>query len=268
MTVKHVERNPSLASAFAIQRRVIWALMMREVITRFGRKNLGVLWLVGEPMLFTLGVAALWSAAKMNHGSALPIVAFAVTGYSSVLMWRNTVTRCNSGIQSNFSLLYHRNVRVLDVFITRIILEEAGATASFVVLTIFFVGVEWIHPPQDLYLVLTGWLMLAWFGAALGLFVGAATAYSEVIERLWHPVSYLLFPLSGAAFMVDWLPSDAQQAVLLLPMVHGVEIMREGYFGNAVKTHYDIAYMAHFNLILTFLGLWLVRDAAGRVGAK
>jgi capsular polysaccharide transport system permease protein len=263
-----VELNPSLVRAFAIQRRVIWALMMREVITRFGRENVGVLWLIGEPMIFTLGVAALWSAANLNHGSALPIVAFAITGYSSVLMWRNTVGRCNSGIQQNRSLLYHRHVKVLDVFITRILLEEAGATASFIVLTAFFVGIEWISLPQDPALVLVGWLMLAWFGAALALLIGAATAYSELIERLWHPASYLLFPLSGAGFMVEWLPPAAQQTVLMLPMVHGVEILREGYFGNVVKTHYDMAYMAQCNLVLTFLGLWMVRDAAARVGAK
>ncbi|MDP3222903.1 MAG: capsule polysaccharide export ABC transporter permease, partial [Rubrivivax sp.] len=46
-----------------VQRRVIGALMMREVITRFGRHNLGALWLVAEPMIFTLGVAAVWASA-------------------------------------------------------------------------------------------------------------------------------------------------------------------------------------------------------------
>jgi capsular polysaccharide transport system permease protein len=250
-----------------IQRRVIWALMMREVITRFGRENLGVLWLVGEPMLFTLGVATLWWAADMNHGSSIPVVAFAVTGYSSVLMWRNTVGRCTSGIQHNRSLLYHRHVKVIDVFITRILLEEAGATASFVVLALFFVGIEWISMPQDASLVVVGWLMLAWFGAALALTIGAATAFSEIVERLWHPAAYLLFPLSGAAFMVDWLPPAAQATVLLLPMVHGVEILREGYFGSAVRTHYDMAYMAACNLVLTAFGLWLLRVAARRAGS-
>ena len=90
----------TLRQSFAIQRRVISALLMREVITRFGRENVGVLWLFGEPMMFTLGVATLWAAAGMNHGSSIPIVAFAITGYSSVLLWRNTVNRCNSGIQS------------------------------------------------------------------------------------------------------------------------------------------------------------------------
>ena len=256
-----------LRQSLTIQRRVIWALLMREVITRFGRKNLGVLWLIAEPMMFTLGVTALWSAAGLSHGSSMPIVAFAITGYSSVLMWRNTVSRCNSGIQTNLNLLYHRNVKVIDVFVTRIVLEMAGATASFIVLAVFFTTIEWIEPPDDLLKVIGGWLMLAWFGAALAILVGAATAYSEIVERIWHPMAYLLFPLSGAAFMVDWLPKAGQDVVLLLPMVHGVELIREGYFGSQVRTHYDMAYTAFVNLLLTLAGLWLLRDAAMRVEA-
>jgi capsular polysaccharide transport system permease protein len=120
-----MESNPSFLRSLAIQGRVMHALMMREVITRFGRDNLGALWVVGEPMIFTLGVMALWTLAGMNHGSSLPIAAFGITGYSSVLLWRNSVNRCNSALQVNFSLLYHRNVTVLDVFLTRIILERA-----------------------------------------------------------------------------------------------------------------------------------------------
>lgn len=259
--------TPPLRSALAVQRRVIGALLMREVITRFGRRNLGVLWLVLEPALFTLGVSVLWSAAGMHQRSGLPIVAFAITGYSSVLLWRNAVTHCVHAIAQNFSLLYHRNVRVLDVFLTRTLLEVAGATASFLLLATVFTALEWISLPADPLLVIGGWLMLVWFGIALGLTIGAASAYSELVTRFWAPVSYLLFPLSGAAFMVDWLPPRGQEVVLLLPMVHGVELLREGYFGGVVRTHHDMGYMATANLLLTLTGLLLARDAAERVEA-
>lgn len=251
-----------------VQRRVIGALMMREVITRFGRHNLGALWLVAEPMIFTLGVAAVWTAAGLNRNSGIPIIAFAITGYSSVLMWRNTVGMCSKAIQSNINLLYHRNVKVIDVLITRIALEIGGASASFIVLTLIFVIAEWIHPPVDLMRVVFGWLMLAWFGAALSLTVGAATAYSHIVERIWTPTAYLLFPFSGAAYMADWLPVAAREILLLLPMVHSVEVIREGFFGGVVRYHYDMGYMAMFNLGLTLTGLWLVRDAGYRVEAE
>ncbi len=258
----------SLLQSFAIQRRVIRALLLRELITRFGRENLGVLWLVGEPMIFTLGVAALWSAMRAHHFSSLPIVAFAITGYSSVLLWRNTVSRCIGGIEANASLLYHRNVRVMDVYATRILLEIGGATASLMVLVVIFLATESMRPPADPLSVVLGWAMLAWFGAALALFVGSATTFSHLVDRIWHPASYLLFPLSGAAFMVEWLPPAGREVVLLLPMVHAVELIREGFFGNVVPTHYDLGYMATCNLVLTLAGLFAMQAAARRVGEK
>jgi capsular polysaccharide transport system permease protein len=244
---------------------VIGALLMREIITRFGRDNLGVLWLFIEPMIFTLGVTALWTAVGGHHGSSIPIVAFAITGYSSVLLWRNCATRCSMAIQPNANLLYHRNVRVLDLFLTRILLEIGGATMSFFVLSCIFISLGWMSGPMDMLKVFLGWILLAWFGTALALMVGAGTAHSHTVERLWHPVSYILFPLSGAATMVDWLPKAAQDAILYLPMVHGVELLRDGYFGSVVRTHYDMGWLALVNLVMTLLGLILVERASRTV---
>jgi ABC-type polysaccharide/polyol phosphate export permease len=257
-----VQPVASLRRSLAIQGRVIYALMMREMITRFGRHNLGVLWLFGEPMLFTMGVATLWTAAGLHHASPIPIVAFAITGYSSVLLWRNTATHCVDALEQNINLLYHRNVRVLDVLVARILLEEAGATLSFVVLSTAAVVLGILEPPDDPLKVVAGWLMLGWLGTGLALTLGTAIAYGELVRRLWHPTSYLLFPLSGAAFMVDWLPPSARDFALTLPMVHGVEYVREGFFGTTVRTYHDLGYMALINLVLTFVGLVLMRGAA------
>ena len=260
-----VSRHASFLQSFAIQARVLHALFMREIITRYGRDNLGVLWLVGEPMIFTLGVATLWSAAGLVHATNIPVVAFAVTGYSSVLMWRNATSQCSVGIEQNKPLLFHRSVLIVDVFFTRIALEIVGATTSFILLSFFFIFIGWMPVPDDLMLVIEGWLMLAWFGASLAVLVGGGTAFSSIVHRLWHPFAYLLFPMSGAAFMVDWLPKRLQDAVLYLPMVHGVEMLRQGYFGKAVRTHYDIGYMAVCCLVLSLCGMYVVREASRRV---
>jgi ABC-type polysaccharide/polyol phosphate export permease len=250
-----VEDTTSLRKAWAIQRRVIGALLMREVLTRYGRHNIGFLWLFVEPMMFTLGVTALWTLSGASHGSSFPIAAFAITGYSSVLLWRNMTGRCTSAIGPNLALMYHRQVKVIDIFVARLLLEAAAATISFVVLSVLFSFLGWINPPEDIGKVLIGWFMLAWFGFSLAILVGALSEQSELVEKIWHPMSYLLFPLSGAAFMVEALPKAAQEVVLLLPMVHGVEILREGYFGSTFKAHYDIAYMALVCSGLTLLAL-------------
>lgn len=245
----------TLLQSLRIQFRVIHALFLREVLTRYGRHNIGFLWLFVEPMIFTLGVTTLWTLASGEHASRLPIVAFAVTGYSSVLLWRNMPARCTGAIGPNLSLMYHRNVKIIDIFISRVLLEFMGTTMSFIILMLVFSGIGWMSPPEDILKIIIGWFMLAWFGASLAILVGTLSARTEIIEKIWHPTTYLLFPLSGAAFMVDWLPPVAQKFVLYLPMVHGVEILREGYFGSTVNAHYDIGYMAMVCLVMTLFGL-------------
>jgi|KBSMisStandDraft_5_1062788.scaffolds.fasta_scaffold367541_2 ABC-2 type transport system permease protein/capsular polysaccharide transport system permease protein len=259
--------NPEvkLAQAWRVERRVIWALMLREILTRYGRHNIGFLWLFVEPMIFTLGVATLWTALKAVHGSNLPIIAFAITGYSSVLLWRNMPSRCIGALEPNLSLLYHRNVRPIDVYLARLLLEAAGATMSFVMLTLFFHFIGWLDFPENVLQVVFGWFMIAWFGIALAILLGALSENSEAVEKLWHPAAYLLFPLSGAAFLVNALPTAAQQLVLYLPMVNGVEFVREGFFGSKMIAHYDMGYMALANTALTVLGLAQVRKVSRTV---
>jgi capsular polysaccharide transport system permease protein len=255
----------SLLRSFALQRRVIGALLLREVITRYGRHNFGFVWLFFEPMLFTLGITALWTVLKATHGSTLSIAAFALTGYSSILLWRNCSNRVVNAIAVNHSLLYHRNVRALDVFMARLILEVCGATTSLIVLTVVFSLVGMMHPPVDIWAVIVGWSLLAWFAIALSLVIGAASERSELVERVWHILTYMMFPLSGAAFMVDWLPKVARDLIYWVPMVHGTEMIRHGFFGNAVRTYEDPLYFAAVNAVMTLFGLALVLDAGRRV---
>jgi capsular polysaccharide transport system permease protein len=242
-----------LARSFVIQSRVVFALLMREVLTRYGRHNIGFLWLFFEPMMFTLGITAMWNATM--HASQLPITAFAVTGYSTVLLWRNMPSRCIESVTTNLQLMYHRNVKVIDIFLSRLLLEAVGATISYTLLIVFFWYIGLMELPEDVLKVLGAWALLAWFGAALAILLGSLSERTELVDRIWHPLAYIIFPISGAAFMVDSLPPGFQDVVLWVPMVHGMELMREGYFGSQIRAHYDVSYLALVNLGLTFLGL-------------
>jgi capsular polysaccharide transport system permease protein len=254
-----------LMESFRIHLRVIGALLMREILDRYGRHNIGFLWFFFEPMMFTLAVTALWTVAGLDQSSQLPIVAFALSGYSAVLLWRNMPSRCVRAVQANHTLMHHRNIKIIDIYLARLLLEGAGATTSFTILTIFFASIGWMNFPENPLKVFFAWMMLAWFGVSLALLVGALSERAEVVHIIWHPLAYILFPLSGAAFSVAALPVAFQNAILLLPMVHGVELLREGFFGAHYQARYDIAYMASCNLVLTLLGLTQVRVVSRKV---
>jgi ABC-2 type transport system permease protein/capsular polysaccharide transport system permease protein len=48
-------------------------------------------------------------------------------------------------------------------------------------------------------------------------------------------------------------------------MVHGVEYVREGWFGSKIVAHYDLAYMALCNTALMVLGLAHIRKVGRMV---
>ena len=67
--------------------------------------------------------------------------------------------------------------------------------------------------------------------------------------------------------MVNWLPTGFQEVLLYSPMVHGVEMLRESYFGEGVHAIYDVGYLISWNLILTALALLLVSRVSKLVKA-
>jgi len=255
----------SILESARIQIRVIHAIFLRELLTRYGRHNIGFLWIFVEPMIFTLGVTALWTATKSVHGSNLPIVAFAITGYSTVLLWRNMPSRCILSITYNSAIMYHRQVKVIDIYLARLLLEAIGASMSFFFLSAFFIFIGWMELPEDLLSVVFAWVVIAMFGASLAIFLASLSERYEIIERLWHPISYLVFPLSGAAFLVSTLPPAAQNFVLYFPMVHGTEMLREGFFGSKAITKYDVGYLVACTLVMMCLGLALSRRVSDNV---
>jgi capsular polysaccharide transport system permease protein len=250
------------ASALHIQISVVYALIMREVITRYGRHNIGFFWLFVEPMLFTAGIATVWSFAGGLHNHSIGVLEFAVTGYSSVLLWRNCANRAVNGLQPNLSLLYHRRVRVLDIYLARSFLEVIGATVSFFTVALVLIFLGFMASPYDLATVLFAWVLLSWVAVSLALVIGPVSDTSELVERIWHVAVYLFFPLSGAMYMVSWLTPTMQSIVLWIPMVHALEMLRGGYYGPHVAVTYSVEYIVTVCGILTLLGLLLSRNVS------
>lgn len=250
----------SFKKCLSLQLRVIGALLMREIITRYGRNNLGFLWLLLEPIIFTVGVVILWSTFHHTLGFHVEVTPFIVTGYSSLLLWRICSFRGIKSIEPNRSLLHHRQVKVQDIFYARMLLDVAGVTASFLLLIAVMMGMGLMHFPADPLLLMTGWILMSWFSACLGTILGCLSEHSELVERLWHPTSYFMLPISGVFFMVDWLPISLQKLAMWVPMVHPIEMMRGGYWGDSVPTHFQVGYILLVCLVMTLTALLLMAD--------
>jgi capsular polysaccharide transport system permease protein len=103
---------------------------------------------------------------------------------------------------------------------------------------------------------------MTWWAMAVALILAALAGRSEIVGHIWQPISYLYMFFSGFFFMVSWLPLNLRGFVLAIdPPVHCYEMIRSGLFGNKVQAFYDVPYVTFLLLVMTFLGLWLLRDA-------
>lgn len=243
--------------SFLLQFTVIRALMMREIHTRYGRENIGFLWVIGEPILFCGGVAVLWTALRPVHEHGLPVTAIVVTGYVPLTMWRHCIGRAVKAYEANGSLLFHRQVTPIDIITARSVLEIAGTLMAGLIVMLGAIITGFMDPPVDIGLIYVGLAYHAAFCYACALLIASLSERSEIVEKFITVVSYLSIPFSGAFIMVDWVPSQFRYALLWSPSVHNLEIIREGQFGPGVHAHYDLYYNTWMTALLIIIGLSL-----------
>lgn len=261
-------KETTLKESLKIQRRVIRALLLREMITRYGRNNLGFLWLFVEPLLATLIIALVWAFGRGNHISDLNIVAFTITGYPLLMMWRKSSDQAMSAVSANIGLLYHRNVRILDLLFSRCILEIFGVTVAQIAILILFIFIGLVPLPVDVFYMLIAWILMAFFAIGLGMILYTVSVKSEIFGKVWKSMGLIFMLLSGVFYFVSSLPQQAQEIALWIPMIHGTEMFRHGYFGSTVVTMENPWYLILWDIILLLVGLLSVNNIVRQGAAK
>jgi capsular polysaccharide transport system permease protein len=248
-----------LIAGWRIQRRVISALMIRELVTRFGRENIGFLWMMVEPLLFASLVGLVWRYMKGPEEHGVSIVAFVATGYIPLTLFRHVVTRTSRVFSVNGSLLYHRQIKVLDFIFVRFVIEVIGSMMAFLFIGSILYALNEFPVPADMGALLGGWFLYCLFTFSLSLVLAPVSEMSELLEKLLPVTLYIMIPFSGTFSMVSWLTPNIQKFMLYSPFVSPMELLRYGLFGDRVNAIYDLSVPIAWSLVLLLVGLGLCR---------
>src|SRR5262249_58221340 len=139
-----------------IQWRVVGALLIREIYSRFGRESLGFAWIVAEPLVFALPVLFVWRAVRDPNEHGLSLVPFLWSGYLPLLLFRHLGGRILMFIRANVPLLYHQRVKIFDVFLARSLLEIFSNLNPLVVSFAVFYAIGALDVPRALPLFYFG----------------------------------------------------------------------------------------------------------------
>jgi len=260
-----VKVNTSMEMTFAqfretlrIQIRVIKALVKREFIALYGRQGLGFLMMFVEPLVIMGFVIAIISYRRIVQDATFPVIAFVLSGWGIMWMCRYPASRMAGVLQANISFLYHRQISISDIFISRAILAVLSALVSFIILLALFIAIINDRGLNDPLAIIVSIFFTVWHALILSFISAILSTYSFLHARASILLAISQVFLTGAFFMVDWIPIQYRYYVLLLPMVHVTELMRYGMFGNVVQCFFNIYYIVFSNIILTFFSLQLL----------
>jgi capsular polysaccharide transport system permease protein len=186
------------------------------------------------------------------------VAAFALTGYSTIMLWRGMTGRLLVAVKSNKGLLYHRNVKVIDLFYARFLLEFLSLSFVLVFLNFWFNFFNLMPLPTNFLKTSLAWLLLGWVIFSIGLILSYATFKIPLLRRNRFLVLILITPFTGALTMLNWLPLEQREIMSYFPVVHAMELFREGYFGN-INAIYSISYFLFVTFLIFFIGLVLTR---------
>ena len=249
----------SFAAGWRIQRRVIGALMIRELVTRFGRENIGFLWMMLEPLLFAGLVGIMWRVMHGPEEHGVSITAFVASGYVPLTLFRHALARSTRVFSVNGSLLYHRQIKILDFILVRFLIEAIGAMMAFAFIASLLYVFGEFPVPADVGSLVGGWLLYCLFTFSVCLVLAPLSEMSDVLEKLMPVTLYVMIPFSGTFTMVSCMAPTVQKVMLYSPLQSPMELIRKGIFGDHVDAIWNLTVPLSASLVLLLIGLVLCR---------
>ncbi len=251
---------PATRSAFKIQRDVIYALLLRELSSNFGKSRGGYVWVLLEPVAHLIVPVIIRGFIRqaMLPGIEYPI--FLVYGILPFLLFKAICLQIIEGVNSGQGLLSYRQVLLMDVFI-------AKAIALFVIQAIVFIivltglGLLGYHVLPVRPVEFAGVLVLTLavsFG--LGLLFAAIVSLVPDARSVIRVMFMPLYFVSGILFPVSRFPDEWVQWMAINPVLHLVELSRFMALDTYEPMKYlSIGYPATLALATIMIGMMLYR---------
>ncbi len=217
--------------------RVLFALVVREMGTRFGRAAGGYVWAIAEPLGGIILLAVAFSLALRSPPMGTSFMLFYSTGIIPFHLFTTMSKGVAGSVSSNRGLLTYPVVTPLDAVIAKAMLSFM---TLFVVATLLYTGIivgMGLHVNLELGAVALAFVMAAALGMGVGTLNCVLFGFFPTWKNMWAVVTRPLFIISGIFFTFESVPKEFQSVLWWNPLVHVIGTMRSGFYG-AYDPHY------------------------------
>lgn len=242
---------------FVTHLRIVSALLIREMSTRFGNKPGGYIWALLDPVAHVLMLTIIFQAIAHLPPLGTSFTLFFATGYIGFHFFQGTASYLNDALKANRALLSYPNVSPIDTLVARLFLQMG--TMSMVAFIVLGVAISTLHMPitLDWIAVLTAVLAAAMLALGVSLCNTVLFLRSPLYEKLYQIAMKPSFMLSGVFFLPDALPHPFREIIAYNPIVHIVMLFRKGFYPEYRASTLDLDYLLSWIFVCLLGGLTL-----------
>ena len=260
----------SKRSSLQIMQDVLFALVLREYLTRFGSRRMGAFWMLFEPIAHIGAMMFIFTVIRARSVPGMEFPIFFLTGMVPFFLMRNIIFKLMDSVDANRALFAYPNIKIFDTYVARVMVELSISSMVYMIL-IFTLGfwfaydVTVAYPLEWLYSLLIGILFAFGLGILFSIIIQVAPNTKTFIRIMFLPI-YLM---SGVIFPLWVVPEKYLPWLLWNPLAHIVSNIREAVFVNyPVITGVSQSYPFICTVLVLFIGLGLYRIRSQRLLTK
>lgn len=242
--------------------RTVFALILREMSTRYGRSPGGYIWALLDPIGAIAIMTFAFSLVIQAPALGSSFVLFYTTGYIPFQVYQNISVTVSRSISFSKPLLFYPSVSWLDAVLARFILNALTAIIVGYIIITFVLALEKTQTVLEIGPILMAMGLAALTGLGVGVLNCAFSGFSPTWEIVWSIATRPLFLISGVMFSYETMPPIVQNILWYNPLLHISGIMREGFYPMYETQCGSPLYVLIIALVTLTIGLALLRKHA------
>lgn len=248
-------------SSWQITQAVIFALVLREMQTRFGSRRMGAFWVLFEPIAHITVMMLVFSVIRARALPGMDFPVWLLAGMVPFFLMRNIALKLMDSVEANRALFAYPNIKIFDTYIARVLVECAISACVYLIL-LFVLGfwfgydVGIAYPLRWFASLAVGILFALGLGILLSIIVQVMPNAKSFIRLLFMP----LYLISGVVFPLWMIPNKYLPWVLWNPFAHIIDNIRSSIFVMYPEIPgVSFSYPISLSIIFLFIALGLYR---------
>ncbi len=253
-----IVKNKSLSSKKnnVILFSIVYAFILREFQRKYDKGYLRYFSIVLGPAVQIGILVTIFTLMGRNSNAGLGIPLFVITGILPYTFF-TSAGNCLTVVSGNRSLLSYRQVKIIDIIMSNVLMELLVVFVVFCggLIICWYLGVNVvIYNPLSLIL---SFILLFIITFGLSMILAVIGFYFAEFNYAIQVVFRALFYISGVFFSIENIPVQYQKYVLWNPLLQIIEFIRFSFVSFDLPHELSYLYLFKCTIVIFLIGISL-----------